>query len=76
MSFYDKDFGAGDGQDVAVTSRQLLADAGLAEPGQKILLLAYPRVFGFVFNPISVFYVLDYAGKLAVVVYEGSNTFG
>lgn len=56
--------------------RRLLADAGLGEPPARITLMCYPRVLGFVFNPISVYFAHDAGGALAGVVYEVRNTFG
>ena len=45
-------------------------------PPRRALLLAYPRVFGHVFNPISVYYLYDAAGRLSATIYEVRNTFG
>ena len=39
-------------------------------------MLCYPRILGFVFNPLSVYFCRDAAGHLAVIIYEVSNTFG
>jgi DUF1365 family protein len=56
--------------------RGLAAQAGVDLSGGRILLNAYPRVLGFVFNPLSVYYCYDAAGRLALLVYEVRNTFG
>ena len=40
-----------------------------------IKLLCYPRIFGYVFNPISIYYCL-YNGEITAMVYEVRNTFG
>ena len=40
-----------------------------------IKLLCYPRIFGYVFNPISIYYCF-YDGKITAMVYEVRNTFG
>ena len=45
-------------------------------PPRRVLLLAYPRVFGHAFNPISVYYAYDAAEALGAVIYEVRNTFG
>ena len=42
----------------------------------KIKLLCYPRIFGYVFNPLSVFFVYDKNEKLVSILYEVKNTFG
>lgn len=76
FSLYDRDHGAGDGQSVGEIARRCLADAGRPSEGRRILLLTYPRLLGYVFNPLSVFYVKAPDGKLETVIYEVSNTFG
>jgi hypothetical protein len=76
LGFHDSDHGPGDGTPVAVHARRVLAEAGIATGGARILLLAYPRVLGYVFNPISVYYVLDAAGRLSALLYEVNNTWG
>jgi DUF1365 family protein len=75
FSFHDRDHGPGDGQDLAKHIRALLAQAGLADYGTRILLLGYPRMLGYVFNPLSVYFCLDGAGRLGAIAYEVSNTF-
>jgi DUF1365 family protein len=42
----------------------------------KILLLAQPRVFNYVFNPVSFWLVYDTKMKLRLVIAEVNNTFG
>lgn len=53
----------------------LLAEHGLERPS-KILMLANPRVLGYVFNPLSVFYCYDADDRLAHTVAEVRNTYG
>lgn len=55
---------------------RLLAPTGLNLRGGRVLLLCYPRVLGFVFNPISVYFAYDRYEQLAAVIYEVRNTFG
>jgi uncharacterized protein len=54
---------------------RLFANAGMQRPA-RIELLAYPRVFGHAFNPISLYYAYDDAGLLTGMIYEVRNTFG
>ncbi|MCC0027895.1 MAG: DUF1365 domain-containing protein [Brucellaceae bacterium] len=54
----------------------LLARAGVAEPAARILLMTYPRMFGYVFNPISTWFCHGADGRLIAVLYAVSNTFG
>lgn len=75
VSIQEKDFG--DGKTPLKTwARGLFARAGLGEDPARILMLCYPRVAGFVFNPITVFFALDQAGIPVGVIYEVRNTFG
>ena len=57
--------------------RDVLERHSLAEVADgRILLLAQPRVFGHVFNPVSFWLIEDKTGQLRVVIPEVSNTFG
>lgn len=75
LSFHDADHGCGDGRPIAQHIRAILDDAGLAGAGRRIVLLCYPRLFGYVFNPLSVFFCYGAEQRLGAVVYEVSNTF-
>ena len=37
--------------------------------------MCYPRIFGYVFNPITVYYCLE-NNKISAMIYEVNNTFG
>jgi len=41
-----------------------------------VLLLCYPRLLGYTFNPLSVYFCYRADGGLALVIYEVRNTFG
>ncbi|BBE71242.1 DUF1365 domain-containing protein [Oharaeibacter diazotrophicus] len=73
--FDPRDHGPRDGGDVRTHVDGLLAEAGLARPA-RVLLLCQPRVLGFVFDPLSVYFAYDDAGALTALVYEVRNTFG
>jgi DUF1365 family protein len=45
------------------------------EPSGRVMLLTLPRVLGYVFNPISIYYCFDSAGKPVCSVAEVGNTF-
>ena len=53
-----------------------MTSAGLTPDGGPIRLLCMPRVFGHVFNPISVFFCHRRDDSLAAILYEVNNTFG
>ncbi len=52
-----------------------LAEHGVARPS-RILMLANPRVLGYVFNPLSVFYCYDGQNRISHTVAEVRNTYG
>lgn len=53
-----------------------LREAGIGWDGGRIVLLTMPRLFNYVFNPISVYFCWRKDGALAALVHEVSNTFG
>ena len=73
---HDRDHGARDGSPLGPHVRGLMAEAGRPVDDGRVLLLCYPRILGYVFNPLSVYYVYDGTGALAGLVYEVRNTFG
>lgn len=54
----------------------LLARAGTTERASRVMLACYPRIFGYVFNPLSVYYAYDAGNRLVALIYEVRNTFG
>ena len=52
----------------------LLAEAGIAANGAR-RVLCYPRILGYVFNPLSVWFCHDQDGTLKAVIYEVHNTY-
>jgi len=53
-----------------------LAANGITKPVGKILLLTLPRIAGYLFNPISIYYCHDTEGSPLIAVAEVGNTFG
>ena len=76
FSFFDRDHGDGSGRPLRAQVEARLAAIGVSLGGGAIRLLTMPRVFGYVFNPISVYYCHTADGRLAAVSYEVSSTFG
>lgn len=76
FSFAERDHGARDGTPLRLWVEATLKQAGLALEAGRIQLLCFPRVLGFVFNPISLFFVYDPDESLKAVIYEVNNTFG
>lgn len=76
LSFHDRDHGEGTPRALRSQIEEHLRAAGLSEAGHRIELLCMPRVLGYGFNPLSVYFCHDHNGMLAALVYEVSNTFG
>lgn len=76
LSFHDRDHGPGQDAPLAPWARARLADAGLADVDGPIRLLCFPRVLGFVFNPLSVWFCHRADGTLGAILHEVRNTFG
>ncbi len=74
MSFFDVDHGDGSG-DCLQWMEQLLRAQGIVADGE-IWLQTFPRVLGYVFNPVSFWYCHHADGSLAAIVAEVNNTFG
>lgn len=75
MAFHRRDHAARDGSDLRHWVEAELSRNGLPRPA-RIWLLCFPRILGYVFNPLSVYFCEDEGGDLSAVVYEVKNTFG
>ena len=76
VSFYDKDHGARNGSSIKDWVISNLKKNKIDTENIQIKLLCYPRIFGYVFNPLSVFYIYDRSSNLISILYEVKNTFG
>lgn len=76
LSIFDLDHANRRRQPIRSQIEHILRDAGLACDGGAIVLLTMPRIFNYVFNPISVYFCYRRDGQLAALVHEVSNTFG
>lgn len=76
LSFYEKDHGPCDGSSLRVWAMRLLSQHGVDLEGGRIELLCFPRVLGYVFNPLSLWYCWHRDGSLRAIIYEVRNTFG
>lgn len=75
LSFFDADHGARDGSSLREWVDQLHAEKGLPSPS-RIELLSFPRLLGFAFNPLSVYFCFDAQEELGSILYEVKNTYG
>lgn len=75
IAFHDRDHGDGSG-DLRARIESLLAAAGIQTRGGPVRLLTMPRLLGYAFNPISLYYCRHADGRLMAMVYEVTSTFG
>lgn len=76
FSFYNMDHGDGSERPLRTQIEEHLSAAGLALDGGPIRLLCMPRILGYVFNPISIYYCYHHSGVLTALIYQVHNTFG
>lgn len=76
ISLYDRDHGNGTDQPLRQQALGHLRAAGLDTAGVAIRLLCMPRVAGYDFNPLSVYFCSSASGALIAMIYEVNNTFG
>lgn len=50
--------------------------AGAPADVTRVMMLSYPRILGYTFNPLTVLFGLNAAGDVRMVIYEVHNTFG
>ena len=75
LSFYNIDHGPRDGSSLKKWVEKTLLQSKIDIKKGTIKLLCFPRFFGYVFNPLSIFYCYDKNLKLKAVLYEVKNTF-
>lgn len=75
FSVRDTDHGNGEKGGLRRWAERLLAEAGVDGRDLGIEMLCYPRLFGYVFNPITVYFCKTTSGELQAILYEVCNTF-
>ena len=76
LSFFDKDHGYRDGSSIKDWLIDVLQKKNISTIDIKIKILCYPRIFGYVFNPLSIFFIYDINSNPIAILYEVKNTFG
>lgn len=76
VAFHEKDHVDKAGGSLRAYADRLLGNAGLRQRAHRILLVCYPRILGYVFNPLSIYHAYDADNALIAVIYEVRNTFG
>ncbi len=72
----EADYGDGSGAPLKEQVEAHLRAAGLEPDGGAVTLLTMPRLLGYAFNPLSVYFCHRRDGRLAAILYEVNNTFG
>jgi DUF1365 family protein len=75
FSFYERDHGYRDGSSLEVWAQEILSKAGVTNFNGSITLQTFPRVLGFVFNPVSFWFCIEQE-KIIAIICEVNNTFG
>lgn len=76
LSFHDRDHGGGERYGLRAWAEKVLREGGVEIAGGRIRLLCLPRLLGFSFNPISLWYCEHADGTTRAVIAEVRNTFG
>ena len=76
FALHERDHGPRDGSSLRRHVDRLLDQEGVDIAGGRVWLLAYPRMLGYVFNPLAIYYCHAADGGLAALIYEVRNTFG
>ena len=76
LSFWDRDHGPRDGTPLRPWIEGHLARAGIDIAGGPVRLLCFPRLLGYVFNPLSIWFCNHPTQGLQAILYEVRNTFG
>lgn len=76
LSLMVRDFGPRDGTSLEGWARALLQREGVDAADGEIVLQTFPRVLGYAFNPISLWYCYDRQARLRAAICEVQNTFG
>ncbi|MEL6966717.1 MAG: DUF1365 domain-containing protein [Pseudomonadota bacterium] len=76
FSLRQSDHGFRDHRTLSEFARTVARDCGAADQIVGTKVLFYPRILGFAFNPLTVYYGLNDAGGVVLAIYEVRNTFG
>lgn len=74
FSLYDRDHG--DGTPIEGYLREIAENSGHGGKVTRFMMLCYPRIFGYAFNPLTTYFGLDENGRTRLIIYEVNNTFG
>lgn len=75
LSFHERDHGPRDGTPLAPWIAALLAAERVQADGE-VVLYTFPRMLGYLFNPVSFWLCHDRQGEVRAILAEVCNTFG
>ncbi|KAA0069565.1 DUF1365 family protein [Tardiphaga sp. P9-11] len=75
FSFHDRDYGEGETTSPRARIERHLREAGI-EAGGPLRILTMPRILGYAFNPLSIYFCHRRDNSISAIFYEVSNTFG
>ena len=75
ISFFDRDHGVQEPDSLAWVEK-IIGQSNLPPIDGEIWLHTFPRVLGYVFNPVSFWFCHNLSGKLVAIIAEVNNTFG
>ncbi len=75
ISFFDRDHGVQEPDSLAWVEK-IIGQSNLPPIDGEIWLHTFPRVLGYVFNPVSFWFCHNISGKLIAIIAEVNNTFG
>jgi uncharacterized protein len=77
FGLYDADHGEpGHAVPLRTLAWSLMEKHGAPPDVDRVLMLSYPRILGYTFNPITVYFGLDEQDHIRMLIYEVHNTFG
>ena len=76
FSLFEADHGDGSDTPLLTQVMRHLTAAGIDLGDGAIRLFCMPRILGYCFNPLSIYFCHRSDGSLAAILYEVSNTFG
>lgn len=76
LSLHQKDHGFRDNRSLSEFVWEQIQKCNFEAKVKSIKMLFYPRILGFAFNPLTVYFCLDEEEQPVLMIYEVRNTFG
>lgn len=76
FSLHERDHGPRDGTPIRPWIETAAAEKNIDISGGKIFMLTFPRILGYVFNPITLYFCYNKNATLKAILYQVKNTFG